>query len=801
MRLLARYGSRAWGAARTRSRTACLLVLATSAACSASPRTRPADGPSAYVASGPGAAIELTKLEGGAPLAVVRRDGDPRAGAALAVFAPGDPAALVGLAEVIRKRTEAAGLTVDVRVELDAAFFSFDASAGAAAVRAIRQATSSAIGPMPELREPLAAKLESARRPLDAARVATRACLGQLGLDAKATLDPASAEGAARMERLRASMRIAFGVVGDAGRVDGTVEALGGAGPWPAGADAPSTPVVPAASAATSAELGARGVRLTVAVRVSSAAAAVAGASRVAAYPSALEARGLTLDPPLSLTRAVGVARPDGGCVAVTLAFDGAARGDATRAVASAPAAARAIGDLVAREVERETEPGAAARAVASTGDPLEAAALAAWWALAGDDPRGAPTRVVSAALELGTELELPREGAEAGLARILGEPSPIEPPKSFRARIEQGQGELFVLVANPCVSATEPAHRWGAGAMAALAAESRLESDPSPTSLEAFIDPRGVGFLAHASARPGESAGALAERVADAAASAFFTPEARADELLHAQETALSGLEARWGRGAIGLLALGQSAGPRAATLEPLGPPELAQRFEAVDLALRLRSLARGPLTIAVLANQDEQQARTAAAAAARWFSPEATAPSACPVSPREPLEPRVDARGARGPARAHVVVLSEPGRSTEVAAELLGGPDGLVTSALRAIPGADANARATPDGGALVIEVRAPEDGIERAVGDVRDLLSRVSRGEVPDAAIVAALARREARERARLAEPRERVVRVWAGDDAVVVPPIAPAEVRAWLGRTLVAERTTVAVAHSD
>jgi len=776
----------------TRVALACVAILSSASACSSG--TTKAETPAAYAAQGPAAAIDLATLQGGAPIATVLREGDPTPALALVVYAPGDAPALIGFAESLKARLAAAGVAASLRVDQDAAFISLAASEpDVAKLAEVAQAA---------LTEPTRAfaaanaavhdRIATSSHSTDPAIVAGRRCIGQLTLDAGATIDLATDDGVRRVEALRRSMRIALGFVGPREAASNATKTLAAHGPWARGPEREPTEIVPAASVSTSPTVE-RG-RLTVAVRVASGSLAIEAATRLGALPSPLEARALALEPSLSLARAVGVARPDGGCVALTFAVEG----DSTRDLAARVAPlVRASGEAVATIASQSPEPGAASRAVASTPDPLDAAALAAWWALTSDARGPAPT-VVAAALEtrLGDDPGGDDEAAVRSLTVELGPVDPASPPAP-RVRVERGQGELFVLVANPCATATEPAHRWGNAAVATLAAAAHRRAD-ADTSLEPFIDARAIGFVAHASATPGESSAALARRVGSAAAQAFFTEEARADELLLAQGRQTEVLEAKWGRRARGLSDLGSGLGDHPSTIEPFGTIEQAQRLDARALRGELLTAARGPIAIAVLANDDEAQGAEASRAAARWFSAEALAKRACPA-PSPTSRARETAHGGRGPARAHIVIggLDAP-ELAQAAAELLDGNDGLLAPMFRDVPGTSADARAA--GAAVVLQIRAPDGAIDDATTKALELLARLARGEVPEAAIAAALVRRAADEQQRLADPRERLVRTLTGAPVAVAAPTT-AQVRMWLAHAASPDRAAVSIVHPE
>jgi hypothetical protein len=200
---------------------------------------------------------------------------------------------------------------------------------------------------------------------------------------------------------------------------------------------------------------------------------------------------------------------------------------------------------------------------------------------------------------------------------------------------------------------------------------------------------------------------------------------------------------------------------------------------------------MAQGPLRLAVLANADAAQAASAGDAVDRWLVPGA-GPRVCRAgSPEAPRPGRYEARLPDSAPLAQGLVgapLPKPGTAgglAELTVAALDGPGGLLSAAL---PDAAASARLMGGTRAptLVIDVRAPSEGLPAAVTDVKALLLRLPT-TVTDTDLGRAVAAWERREQEARADPRRRLVDLWSGAGSAtpsLAPPARPS-LAAWRG----------------
>src|SRR5262249_43976692 len=153
-------------------------------------------------------------------------------------------------------------------------------------------------------------------------------------------------------------------------------------------------------------------------------------------------------------------------------------------------------------------------------------------------------------------------------------------------------------------------------------ATEARMRDDG--VAIEPWITGDGVGLLAHAAPRDGESATALAQRVANAAARTLAATIPNNEALASARATALEQLEQLAGRQASALEAFAGAIVPdHPSWVMPLGTWARVAGAGLESVRLRWQALAAGPLRAAVIANVDEAQAAAALDAIDRWITP----------------------------------------------------------------------------------------------------------------------------------------------------------------------------------
>ncbi len=363
-------------------------------------------------------AIVVHKADARPAWVLVPREGDPRAAVAAVVITGGASYASTTLSALVEARLQKSGFpSVEARADRDSFRLRSLVETPERAVeftRALQKALSTPVSAGgPELGLVSRRVVSLKRRPFEAPIVASVArCTGELGiLASEPAPDPVSPEGLAALERARtlsyASLRVAFAVVGPSPLTDGTAEGWASGDKWPEGASvepdgssddevgvfaAPARPAGPP--------------RVTLALTQRRADAAVDAAAQAGSTEGALVARLRALSVPFRVVEAVGTARPQGGCVGLTLealrpppsGLEEAAALAATIARQEVEARARAVPE----EAGRDRGLGyLGTRAVRSSSDPREAAELAALWSLtapaSSSDERGHAVVALSA--------------------------------------------------------------------------------------------------------------------------------------------------------------------------------------------------------------------------------------------------------------------------------------------------------------------------------------------------------------------------------------------------------------------
>ncbi len=731
-------------------------------------------------------------------LAVLEREGDPTPTLSLAMWAPGDSAALIALGEVLRARLSASKLAAELRVDRDALFLDITLGGVTSDVMTIvHTALSQRIEPAPAQRAAVEARLAAA--PVDGgpAGAAANACVGALSVPKGAGFDIGTAAGAERAERLRARGfgrdTIAFGLVGPASAVETVTASLEKAGPYPAARSEPDA-TTPAFGAELAPDLGPHSARLTLALRAQDAKRAVAAARRLGRVPHPISA--LAERAGFRLAAAVGAANAHGGCLRVTL--EGPSPSFSSEAELSSfrehlATLTQRGAQLLHEELDDGADQVSAARAIARTEDGRAAARLAAWWALS--KPReDVPTRgsLHAALLELSTAVGETKRGplgAEIDKAARAG----VAPPELHqpRVRLERGQGEGWLLVANPCAPGSEAPHRWGAAGLATISgAQERVAADRT-IAIDPFVSAAGLGFVAHAHALPDETPETTTRALADAAMSAFYAQAPSGEQLLASEARALGLIRARFGQGAPGLAALGERSGEHPSLLEPLGVPLRMSRFEPIELSRRLRATAAGPLRVALIARQDDKlEARAAAEALSRWTGPADTKP--CPAVAPAPAG-RFEVREPRkGPSVVHFLL--------PVDASVQARPLARTFVALATLAGA--NARLIESETLLYVHLSrfAPDEELEAAEQATHSWL-KSGATEQSEAAVESAISQ-AARDHADAGfDPRVRLARVFAGLPATEHRRPSRAELSAWMQSNVKPERALIVVARPE
>jgi hypothetical protein len=837
-----------------------LVVLAFVAGCGHGASPGPAVATAAH--DDGAAAIAVERKDAYPSVVRIVRDGDPRPAVAMVVETSSGSYASTALAALLEARLTRAGFAgTDSRADRD----SFrvrslvESSARAAEfVNAARAALAARVTPgSPELAL-VARRIAALRRhPLEApiAQAVAR-CTGELGaLASDASIDISTADGAQQLETTRnaayGAAQVAFSAVGAQPVVDAAAGAVHRGEAWPRGATPESAaPADDQVGVHVSSERAVGTARLTLAVSTPSADIAAAASRRAGDPEGPLVTRLRALAVPFRLVEARASVRPRGGCLAVTL---DTARVTPSHLVADGAALAAALArqelefarssSLDAGAVPRAAgwPLGPAARAaVRLASDPRDAAELGGLWSLsaagAADEK---PTYAVA--------LAIPPPTADARESPVeSGAPPPVA--RRFSAaleravaawnaptivervgRLERGQGELWLVLGSPCGALAEGSADPG---MTALSLMTALAAQPGSNArgvtLEPWVAPDGVGVVAHAARAAGESVAALTARVAEEAARVLLAAPFSSGALSTARALLLN-------RVGDGITGEGRAMSALASALVP-GHPSWLAPFGAweelsnagVDAAsLRWSTLAGGPLRVAVLANETDEQADWAARTIDRWLVRTSDGGRAC-----APVEPP-------GPAKSGTLQITLPSSPSPLWQALLGfpvpphgtpegmlgeltlagltGPDGWLVRATSAASLA-ATAQARLVGGsraaALVIDVRAPEATLDAAVAQVRALLQRLRQGAIGPADLERSQALRERWELEASLDPRRRLINLWreARPAAASAPSSAPSSPpssstlpppsldgwRAWVANTLSDEKLVVVMA---
>ena len=294
-----------------------------------------------------------------------------------------------------------------------------------------------------------------AHRPLaDSALVDVAACTGEaFGTGADAV------PGVAELESWRAAAfgvgRVALATAGKGALANAVAGALQRGPAWPSVEPARAVTRAgegPAVVYDASGQVRPGAARVVVTARTGSAEQAVTAAPILGDPRGPLASRLAALDAPATIRSVVATAHVDGGCVATTLDIEARDLGaPATARIATAAALAR---QEVAVELADAASPPDLGQALASqAADPREAAERASWWALArhaGSGPDAGPvTTAIIVGLAAPREAAAPMGPAAAELLRGEIDRATIAwhaPAIEARARVEKGQGEVWVL-------------------------------------------------------------------------------------------------------------------------------------------------------------------------------------------------------------------------------------------------------------------------------------------------------------------------------------------------------------------
>jgi hypothetical protein len=758
--------------------------------------------------------IEVRQLEARPRLTLVSREGDPTPAIVAAVATDLGPVLTTALAATVEARLVAQGFAVDTRVDGGAfrvRMLTADPARAAALFTALAQAFARPIAAgSPELALASSRLLALKRNPLDAPELlAVAGCTGALGVapgdrgaDPARSPDDARALEIARAQALHAG-RTAIAAVGPASFTAAVAAGLAASQGWPVGdAARDAWPTGETVAAFTTPPVDRRGARVTLAVRTADPEAAATAAERLGAADSPLVARLHALAQPWRVLDVSGVARPRGGCVSVTI--EGAARPSGATLESVAAQAGALVRSEITSEISLAAGSSVSGRQILTAADPRDAAARAAWWSLSAPAPGSPDTWAIvlsaPASSTIPQRVGAPPPAAEISAARwkeaLAASVAATAPVAQRRVAIEHGQGEVWVLLASPCGVAEEGLTDAGLGAAAMIAAVEARRRD-SDAQLEPWITSDGLGVLAHASFRDDrETPIELARRVGGAAARALVAPILTTEIATTARATTLDLLARAEGPEGGALATFAPVMAPEHPSwLEPLGLFRNVASSALEDVRLHQRTLASGPLRVAVISNADVAQAKAAADAVDRWLTP---GPARRACAPTAPLPARPGRYEGRLPADAPLAramigaVIPAPGAPDRDLAELarlaLDGDRGLLAGGFQQAAGrASARILGGSRAPSLVIDVRAPADGLAAAVTEVKLMLTRLPQSTT-DADLDRAFAEQARLDQDGRADPHHRLVDLWTARPAVVRIKPTLAAFRAFLGRAL-------------
>jgi hypothetical protein len=772
------------------------------------------------------------------PLAVVARDGDPRGAIAVAVSTDGIAAdrgaeAAVALAALVEARLESAtrerggaNAMIDVTPAWDGyrarALVANEGEAAAVAER-LRVALLAPVvaTEVARVHKKLAAL---ARRPMaDAALVDAVRCTGEVfALPGVPVATPSAADIEGWRQAAHGLGRVVFATTGSERLADAVASSMAKGPAWPRAA-APASAAEGSATEPTevydaTGDVPSGAARITLSVRAPSAEQAVAAAGNLGDPHGALASRLGGLEAPSRVRDVTATAHAAGGCLAVTIDFaPHDLAGDAAPRIAMAVALAR---QELALEVAEAPSDVALARALARrAGDPRESAEVAAWWTLAtsraGSAGDAAP-RSVRIATAIGIAIGKDATPADTTIAaRAKAIRAEIdralvawrEPVVETRARVERGQGEMWLLLGSPCGTLAEIDTDAGLGAAFALAAADRAEEALRGTLAwaEGWTTTDGLGVIVHGPALPGEPPAAQARRLADAAARSFAAEPVDRASVARARGLLLASDDREESRA---LVAIAHAVAPgHPSWIAPMGPIEAIGRSSDASVLARAAAVRAGPLRVAVVASADVAQSEAAARAVDRWNARRPGAARACPV-PTAPPPPHagtyaVDVR-AGAPSEAWLAVPLPPNddaarlSATWIAAAL-DGPDGLLAHALGAGLARAWSARVVGSSRApaLIVRVASGLGALDAAVAQTRALLDRVRQGSLVEADRTRAASIRAQEELAAALDPRARLAALWRGDAPLAAPPTLDV-LRAFASATLRDDALVIVVA---
>lgn len=781
------------------------LVAAALAGCGGSQGSGPRIGGSASDRAHATACIELREIDDHPPINLVVRLGDPMPALAFASAHDGSPVASVALSALLLARLHAQGLADVVSIPsaggIELAVLCADVGAARAFIQQVTAALSTPIGERDSalalIQEHLSALRSRAFAGPGEATVAE--CSGELGLGPGVGIpDLRTPAGRAELEKYRqfafAQRASAFAALGSSAFVSAVASELEKAPPWPDG-DAAQDPWPTSDRVDVDAIDGRR--RLSVALRVADAEAALSSVATLGQVRAPLATRMRSFLPGYSLERVAYQARPRGACLRVDLGLPEGSPGPTPKEAAQA---ASLVTDEMRAVLATAQGSGRLDENIVEPGDPRQAAARAAWRALSAQREAAPERRFVALAVR-------PEERAAFnGWTSVVSdfETRPPRAPLEARLRAEPGQGELWVLLGSPCGTLGESNDDAGQSALALTVAARASTAD---VAFEPWLTTDSVGLLAHAPRLSGESPNEQAERVARALARALSERDTGGDALALAQRELFAAIGGMPRPGYARLL--DALAPDHVAWLEPRGTWASLASSTGDFVAARARDLLRGPLRVAVLANEDEAQAAVAVHALERWFAPWRDDPRRCQASAERGARSGEISLAVSAASSAESAYVGLPfasrlkyDREAEAFAGFLNAPRGPLARAL-ADSALNASARALIIGGgraaALLIDIHASDEDARRATLEVRKALDRALAGQLSNEEF--ATVQRAAAERALSSalDPRRRIVDLWRG--VAPEPSLSRSGLRAFQTALSGSPQVVVSLTHRD
>ena len=623
---------------------------------------------------------------------------------------------------------------------------------------------------------------------------------------------------------------IVLGVVGGGAGVDAFLAS------W---SKLPAMPSLPVVAIANQPGISASNAFVSVGGHGSEAAVLVIEDAARAATPAAIDALADANGPLTSRLRAAdewrlkgvsGAARAEGGCLVIELEPSPSARAKewnadrVTMRTAVALEVARQEVDLALEATRSTTDAEATRLSIARGGDARETADRAAWW---GWSTRPSPTtsrRTFTLIAPLPTMVKgtapstvdvealiaslKPKLDSALDRARVAWAHGELD----VKGRLEAGQGELWALLGSSCGVSHETGTDAGLSrvAMTSIVSASAARATSEGVAIEPWSAPDGVGLVAHAATRVGESSKQLAERVGAAIARAFLASFPSPEDVAAARASSLVALAGSPPPGDLVHEALRAIAKDRPSWLDAEGVVDAVARIGGDSVDLRLATLRGSTLRLALLANADAEQIDVAARAADRWTPRRPGETRACPVvdegAPAKGGIHAITVKYGTGVAFAFPVEASQRDAMVLLAAAL-DGPGGRLDTELAASGVATSlQARLVRGVGrsALVVVALAPDSNLDLVVAKLRALLEQLRAGGVRAEDLARAEREVSASLLRRRLEPRARAVDLFVGDLGAVTPP-SPAgidltKLRAVAAKVLDEDRAQLVVART-